>query len=230
MWNLVPRSTQILVVVALGLVSASLAAWLIEVVQHQERPPILFISLAATSISLLIVPLAQILWRPLWRLIPALNRWACPDLNGTWRGEAIPAVGGIDKGEARPATVTIRQGLLDVTVSLVTDQLESHTIRATVELDRAAHKFRIRYAYDGRPPPNLAKVNPRHEGAACLEADLNGKSDVLVGRYFTDRGTNGSLVLKRVTEKSKAQSKTLKLSRPPAAGSSAPRQIEGAHK
>lgn len=206
MWSLVPRPTQILVVVALGIVSASAAAWIADFAFGQDRAPVFFISIAATTITLLFIPLAQVLWRPLWRLTPAFRR-RFPDLNGRWIGEAIPVSPEGGTGETRPATIIIRQGLFDVAVSLTTDQLESHTIRGMLELDPKAHKLRIRYAYDGRPPPELAKANPRHEGAACLEVDLDGDASTLTGRYFTDRATRGTLEFRRERKAAPARRK-----------------------
>lgn len=197
MWSLVPRTTQILIIVALGIVSATLAAWLVGAITGRDQAPYFFIAIAASAISFLFIPLAEITWRHLWRATPALNRMLFPDLNGTWAGEAVPAVNGDGVGEPRPVTVWIRQGLFGVTVSLESDQLASHSTRAVVEVDRQAHTFRIRYAYDGRPPPELAKTNPRHEGVACLEIDPARAANVLTGRYFTDRHTAGRLSLKR---------------------------------
>lgn len=196
-WSLVPRHLQIMIVVALGAIATTIAATLSAWLSGEVRPQILYVSVAATLITIIIIPLAQTLWRPLWRVVPALNRWLFPDLNGTWTGEAQPVSNGDTPAQSRPVTVWIRQGLFDVTVTLASDQLESHSTRAVVEVDPRAHKFRIWYAYDGRPPPELAKVNPRHEGAACLEIDPERDRQTLTGRYFTDRGTVGSLSLTR---------------------------------
>ncbi len=81
-------------------------------------------------------------------------------------------------------------GSFDVTVTSQSDQLESYSTRAIVEIDRRARKVRIWHAHGGRPPPELAKVNPRHDGAACLEIDPERQRDELNGRYFTDRSTD----------------------------------------
>lgn len=194
MWNLVPRSLQIMIVVALGAIVTSITTTVSLWLKGEAQPQLAYVSLAATTITILVIPLAEVLWRTLWRVFPALNRWLFPDLNGTWVGEAVPVGQGAPR---RPITVWIRQGLFDVTVTLQSDQLDSHSTRAVVEIDRRAHKVRIWYGYEGRPPPALAKENPRHDGAACLEADLERGGDELTGRYFTDRGTAGSLVLTR---------------------------------
>ncbi|MBX3427949.1 MAG: hypothetical protein KF779_00045 [Hyphomonadaceae bacterium] len=196
MWSLVPRSVQIMIVVALGVIATTIAAAMSAWFTGEARPQLWFVSLAATIITIIIIPLAQVLWRPVWRLVPILNRWLFPDLNGTWDGEAVPVDDGAPR---RPVTVWIRQGLFDVTVTLQSDQLESHSTRAVVEIDRRAHKVRIWYGYEGRPPPELAKENPRHDGAACLEMDPERDRDALTGRYFTDRGTAGSIALTRRT-------------------------------
>lgn len=192
MWSLVPRHLQIIIVVALGVIGTTIAANISAWIVGDARPHIWFVSIAATMITIIIIPVVQLLWRLLWRAAPPLNRWLFPDLNGTWTGEAVPI-----EGPARPITVWLRQGLFDITVTLQSDQLESHSTRALAEHDRKAHRFRIWYGYDGRPPPELAKTNPRHEGLACLEIDPETDRERLNGRYFTDRGTAGRLVLTR---------------------------------
>jgi hypothetical protein len=188
---------QVMIIVALGVMATSLAAALSAWLSGDARPQILYVSMAATIITIIIIPITQMSWRPLWRVFPKLNHLLFPDLNGTWTGEALPVANGDVPASARPITVWIRQGLFDVTVNLASDQIKSYSTRAVVEFDPRAHKFRIWYAYDGRPPPELAKVNPRHEGAACLEVDPLIDRETLAGRYFTDRGTVGSLLLKR---------------------------------
>jgi len=138
-------------------------------------------------------------------MAPIVARRACPQslaFSGPERDVDRRSAAGLNRRCASPGPAShsldkAGQGLFDVTVTLASDQLESYSTRAVVEVDPRAHKFRICYAYDGRPPPALAKVNPRHEGAACLEIDPVRARQTLTGRYFTDRGTVGSLALTR---------------------------------
>lgn len=197
MWSLVPRGTQILTVAALGVIGTALASVVSELLTGTARPNILYVSGVATVTTLLIIPLSNFVWRPVWRAVPKLNEWLFPDLNGTWTGEAIPAGADGATGEARSVTVWIRQNLFGVTVTLKTDQAESISTRASVEADRGAGRFRIRYSYDAKPLPELDAVNPRHSGAAWLEVQTERGPDNLTGQYFTDRGTKGRLALSR---------------------------------
>lgn len=187
MWSLVPRGTQLLIVVALGVIATSVAAGLSKLLTGTARPDILYVSAVATAITLVIIPAVQACWRPIWRLAPRLNDLLFPDLNGTWTGEATPAGEGGTTGEALPVTVWIRQDLFKVTVTLQTDQASSTSVRSSVEADRAVGRFR-----------------PRHEGAACLEVHTEGGRDKLNGHYFTDRGTKGRLSLTRRSTQMKA--------------------------
>jgi hypothetical protein len=97
----------------------------------------------------------------------------------------------------RRVSVWFKQGLFEVTVTLKSEQLESCSTRAVVEIDRRAHKVRIWYGYKGRPPPELAKEYPQCDGAACFEIDPEIDGDALTGRYFTDRDTVGHMTLVR---------------------------------
>lgn len=197
MWSILPRRTQLLIIVALGVIGSSLAAAAFRFFLSEQRPPLFFVAFAASFITLCIIPVVQWLWRPTWKFLPEMNRWFFPDLNGTWEGNAMPANPNGGEDPPRPVVVHIRQTLFDIHVSRKTDQLASRSTRALVERDQRTRQFRIWYQYEGRPPPHLDKHNPRHEGSASLEIDFDGPPNNLSGRYFTDRRTVGRLELTR---------------------------------
>jgi hypothetical protein len=202
MWALLPRATQILVIVALTAALLLGFQGLNEWWSDQQTSLIKWISTVASFISIVVIGGANLVWRTLWRGIPKLNHWIFPDLNGVWEGTLQSTW--IDPEINQPkgpigATVTIRQTLFSTNIKLQTGESKSSSTRVLAEADRDADVYRFWYSYDNRANAQVAHRSPRHEGVAWLEVCLDEDPDRLTGQYFTDRRTNGDLQLRRVS-------------------------------
>ncbi len=160
---------------------------------------------AINMVVLVVVVLAglvvRLLWRSLWRLVPALNRWVFPDLNGTWRGELQSTWVDPDTGTGRgpvQATVTVTLGWFDVSVRMQTKKMQSFSNRVFLERQRGTNIFRLWYGYRHEPVSASRPGNPPHDGMAYLEYDV-AEPDRLRGQYYTNRHTSGDFKLERAT-------------------------------
>ena len=131
-------------------------------------------------------------WRKIWKVLPILNKWIFPDLNGEWdatidwnwrNGEESKQ--GIKKGK-----VYINQSLLKFSVDLETDESESSTLVVKPFKDKESNQAAFYYMYRSESINKNAEHNGDYKGAAILKLPHN-KFDKMSGNYFTDRNTFG---------------------------------------
>ena len=196
MWSLLGKKTQIALILAAGL----LAGWTIDAVLaltlHRNPGVLKTLSLAVTVVGTVFVAGAEASWRWLWRRAPVLSRRAFPDLNGKWVGTLnstwiSPET--TEKVEPISAQITIRQGLFTTSVSLKTDESESHSTRCILERLSEIGRFRVWYTYNNEPSARVRHRSSPHEGVAFLEFSLETGSESLNGRYYTARKTTGDI-------------------------------------
>ena len=83
-------------------------------------------------------------------------------------------------------TVEIRQTLLKVSIKLSTDESMSESIASSIDGNN------LIYTYFNTPRGEIQDISPKHYGTAILKLD---DPKHLIGNYFTDRLTRGSIVL-----------------------------------
>jgi hypothetical protein len=192
-----------LIVLIVGLVGTTAISALYNYFAQGQRPSIYGLaSIAASLIVTLIIPIAEQVWRPIWRLCPFLSRRFFPDLNGTWTGHLQTTWRDPSTGEMPgpiPATFWIEQGLFRVNVRMRTGESRSRSTRCLVEADRGGGIYRLYYSYHNRPKAEVAERSARHDGSAWLELDLDAGDNRLVGQYFTERKTQGDIELRRIS-------------------------------
>ena len=149
-------------------------------------------------VGTVVIPVAGLVWRSIWRRIPRLNRWVFPDLNGVWEGSLRSTWINTETGQpvpTIPVRVTITQGIVNMSVRMGTDNMNSFS--TWIELKRLdSGIFRICYNYDHMPTPESQPDNPPHNGIAYLMVDADTPNR-LEGYYFTYRQTTGSFTLTR---------------------------------
>lgn len=201
MWSLLPRRRQIFVIVAAALVISHPIVAVTDFLFGQQTSAWRLPWLVTLCIAVILVPLANVLWRPVWRRFPALERLVFPDLNGTWKGQICSTWIEPDTG-TRPGpisvTVSIRQSLFSTTLRLQSKGATSQSTWCRLEADRAAGIFRVLYLYDYRPKATVRGRMERHDGHARLELNIGAGRDRLVGDYFTDQKSSGDMELQRV--------------------------------
>ena len=154
MWSLVPQRLQLLSIVACAIVIVLGIEAFVALTGGEETNPLKHAFLVVSIIGLLLTPMANLLWRHVWRWFPAIERITFPDLNGTWQGQIATTWKDPESGISPPpteATVLIKQSLFSITVSLRTGELQSHSTRCYLEANRGAGVYRVWYSYDNRP-------------------------------------------------------------------------------
>lgn len=200
MWALLTRARQVQILVALTVIVVLAMEGMNEWWTGQALSPLKAISTATFIIAVVLSLIANWTWRTVWRWFPVLNRVFFPDLNGTWTGTLQttwkdPATG-LTPGPIA-STVSIRQGLFDISIKQVTGESTSHSTRVIAEADPNADRYRLWYSYDNRPKAEVHFRSTQHEGVAWLEISLADAPDTLTGQYYTARRTNGDMTLRR---------------------------------
>lgn len=204
MYRILPRNRIITVLVVLGaaLLALGMNVWEAltgQAIEWWQVPRA--INMVALVVVVLVGLVVRLLWRPLWRLVPALNRWVFPDLNGVWRGElhSISVAPNTGKGPGPvQATVTVTLGWFDVSVRMQTEKMQSLSNRVFLERQGGTNNFRLWYGYRHEPTSASRPGNPPHDGMAYLECDV-AEPDRLRGQYYTDRHTSGDFKLERAS-------------------------------
>lgn len=196
MWSLLPRQRQLSIIV----IATLLTAWAIDAIYTLlggHTPGVGKVaSLVVTLLGGILVTLFNATWRGLWRRFPALQRGAFPDLNGTWEGTLVSTWVDPETGKTKqpiPTTITIRQSLLSMVVSLKTGESTSHSTRALLERFSETSRFRVWYSYNNDPQAQYQHRSSPHEGVAFLELDTSSDMNRLTGRYYTARRTTGDI-------------------------------------
>jgi hypothetical protein len=203
MWAVLPRKGQILIVVA----AAVVVVWALDAVldwwTEKDGSVLGRISLTATILGVVLVGVAEKTWRHIWRWVPPLGRWIFPDLTGQWEGTLTS---NWEKPETKSrlepiaATIAIRQGLFSTAVSLETAETPtSHSKHCILEAYPETARWRIWYSYDNEPMPELRHRSSAHKGVAWLEFTPGRNREELIGQYYTDRMTAGSIRVHRVS-------------------------------
>lgn len=94
-----------------------------------------------------------------------------------------------DKMDTRPVKMRIKQTYLSVKVDFSTDESISKSINAAI--DYIDNDPCLIYLYRNEPDSNLREISPIHYGHAKF--DLSNGTDELMGSYFTDRKTVGTI-------------------------------------
>ena len=202
MWSLLPTRLQLLAIVVSTVVIFAGIEAVSDLAGGSNTSPLRFLSLVVSIIGVILAPVANLIWRHIWRWFSVIERITFPDLNGTWKGRITTTWTG-PNGESVPdpipVTVWIRQSLFLTTVRLQTAEAASHSTWCNLEVDRGAGVYRVLYSYDNRPTAKVRARSARHDGFVRLEMHIDTDRQRLVGQYFTDRRTSGDMELFRVS-------------------------------
>jgi hypothetical protein len=199
MWALISRSKQLLIVVALTVLTI-LGLQGAQQWWSGTTPPLYkAISTIAFVVGTVAASIANWSWRWLWRQLPILNKAFFPDLNGTWVGTLETTwkdANGVRPGPIA-SEITIHQSLFAISVTQRTGESVSHSTRVIAEAEPDADRYRLWYSYSNRPRATLQDRSAPHEGVAWLEVSLSDQPNQLVGQYYTGRGTRGDISVRR---------------------------------
>ncbi|GEM_PF-4602224 len=136
------------------------------------------------------------LWRLIWRLVPVLGTWLCPDLNGAYKVYIhwIRLIDGEDLTGTKIAKAYIRQNFITTSIELYSDESESSTLLVLTKKEMGSGRVVLYYIYHNEPKAGLMINTQPHKGAAILSINPDN-SKKIEGNYFTDRHTSGRLVM-----------------------------------
>ncbi|WP_181707167.1 hypothetical protein [Chthonobacter rhizosphaerae] len=200
MWHLLSARLQVIIVGAATIVVVYGINALMTHLTEKHAGFWNYLSLAATIITTGLVIAAQFLWFKLVSWVPWLQTKTFPNLNGTWNGFMHSTYKVPGTGEAWPpilTTITIRQTLFSISVTMKSGESTSYSSRETLEADYANKRFRVWYSYSNEPKAAVRDRSAPHNGVAFLEIDWDDNQNRLVGRYYNDRGSSGDMNIER---------------------------------
>ncbi len=200
MWQLLPSYWQITLIAATGIMGWEAMHAIAAMIGGSPPGFLRSVSLLATAVLALGVPIVDHLWPRLIRSLPWLEALTFPNLNGRWRGTLQSnwkdPVTDLQIGP-REVIVEIRQSLLWISVALSTTESRSNSTWCRLEANRPARTFRLRHLYENEPQAGVAHRSGKHEGMCWLEIRLEEDPNRLVGQYYTYRATRGDIELRR---------------------------------
>lgn len=146
MWSLLSLRLQVLVIVVCTILVVQSTEAILELSGSGATHPLRYASFAATVIGVILVPVANVVWRGVWRRFPTIERATFPDLNGTWEGHISSTWISLDTGatpEPLPVIVRIRQSLFSTAVRFQTVEAKSRSTWCMLEVDRGAGVYRV---------------------------------------------------------------------------------------
>ena len=151
------------------------------------------ISKIITIDSLVILIFSKYFWK-----CKIFKNWLVliPDLSGTWKGYIYsswedPLTG--RKPDRIPAILTINQSLFNISCVMRTSEMKSHSFVCNFIIDSENQIRRLAYMYDSIPKQNVKDRSPQHFGSVVYDLIENDKK--LLGEYWTQRKTTGSIEL-----------------------------------
>lgn len=151
----------------------------------------------STVVGVLVLVLAlaeKWLWRIRW-----LQPWLfnMPDIQGTWRVRIRPT-GTAAAVEQINAFMVIRQSLSSISLRLFTAESNSEILAARV-VPHDDGTFVVAGVYRNTPRLAVRDQSPLHHGALLLTVHGN-PPESLAGEYWTDRNSQGEIVLSARTK------------------------------
>lgn len=146
------------------------------------------ISKTSTICGILFLVYTKWLWKFKWfiKLLPF------PYLGGKWNGELKSTYPGC---KPISISVTIKHGFFHSYLIMNTEESKSLSNSFVFNIDEDLGIHQIIYTYQNTPSATVRNHSNIHWGSAVLDFDDEG--DKLVGNYWTDRGTTGTITLKR---------------------------------
>lgn len=199
MWELLPQSARLFLVVLITLLLSACVQSLGKLFQAPPLSPLRITSIVVFVVGTLLTGIFHLSWRKLWAKFPVLGRRLFPDLNGEWRGSLVSTWRDSGGQEIQPIAcqVWITQNLFTVTIKQKTGESTSYSRREMLERDPHSGTYRVWYSYTNTPRAVVQNRSVRHDGVAWLEMDVNQNSKAIHGQYFTSRRTSGDIDLRK---------------------------------
>ena len=147
---------------------------------------------AAISITTIIVTIF-VLWAWKFRIF---RSWfvPIPNLNGNWKGRIKYNYEGKEKSHI--IQVHIKQTFASIIVNLETTESKSKNFCGSFNIDKNRGVKQLIYSYFNEPDVKYRDRSPLHYGTTKLDISQDNKT--MEGEYWTNRGSVGSITLKKV--------------------------------
>lgn len=199
MWLLLSRKVQLTIILAAAFLTIRTWDGISSLIGGEPLSIFRSVSIAVFVVGTVFALIVSWCWRPIWRRVPALNKWIFPDLNGEWSGELKSTWINPETNQPLPpiaTKITIHQNIFEAYVTLRTGESRSDSDRVILERVGKTGRCRIWYSYQNGPRAEFRHRSAPHEGVAYLEYDL-ASPDVLEGSYYTARNTTGDIRVER---------------------------------
>jgi hypothetical protein len=186
----VPLRTQVALIIGIAVV-----VWTIflSVFGQQELKTSLLAPMGATiaTVTVAAVVFEKFVWR--WHL---LRGWLVtrPDLQGTWKARLVSNFASNGSPTEKVVYAVVRQSLTSLTLRLYTDKAKSASIASSLYVD-GGDLFTLSISYQNVPDVEQRNGDSEIHYGAALFRDIDWVNRVIKGHYWTDRKTQGSLVL-----------------------------------
>lgn len=152
-----------------------------------------YFGVLTTSITItafIVTAFVSFAWR--WRIF---RGWFVPypNLNGDWEGSITFDYEG--KERTRKIKMQIKQTFTCIIVDLVTNESKSKNFCGSFNIDKNREIKQLIYSYLNEPDVKYRDRSPLHYGTTKL--DILPDNKTMEGEYWTDRGTKGSIKLKK---------------------------------
>lgn len=138
-----------------------------------------------TFVSVFAEAYITLLWKIKW-----LNFFRIPNINGKYN---ITLKSTYNGGIEKKGILTIRQRFLDMGVSMVFADQESHSeSRGGARFLNFDGKIQLGYLYYSDTDPTHRDTNPEKKGSAIFQIEDGKLSN---GEYWTDSNTRGALII-----------------------------------
>lgn len=146
------------------------------------------ISKTSTICGIVFLVFTKWLWKFKWlaKLMPF------PYLGGKWNGELNSTYPGC---KPTNISVTLKHGFFHSYLIMNTKESKSLSKSFVFNIDEELGIRQIIYTYQNTPNAIEREHSNIHWGSAVL--DINDDGDKLEGNYWTDRGTTGTIILKK---------------------------------
>ena len=139
----------------------------------------------------------------LWRQRPLRRLAQMPNLRGTWKGTLVSHRANDDGvvvvHPPIPVFLTVDQTYTSVSIRLFSAESSSRSFATAVQKG-AGQEFTLYYHYSNKAKMPFRRWSPIHDGASRI--DIAGTRPAhLAGEYWTDRHTQGTYELIRMTDR-----------------------------
>lgn len=143
----------------------------------------------SSALYFILVATTSFGWKYVWRLIPSLNHWLFPLIEGKW--DMTIHWQGVDASGVVQAEATIKQNFFRISMEVSSNGSDSETLIAQPKKDPESGTPLLYYVYRVTPKLKNGESGADYKGAAILKFSPSEALMALKGNYFTSAKTTG---------------------------------------